>query len=157
MTNIKNFNRNSITINDLKKSLKEWLIEYLNLNNRIRGSYKITPYIHVFVFHIPEMLKNHNQNIEKFNTQALERLNDFSTQYYRLCTNKKKKNLKYVKQLINKRQRIEFLNLKGHFSEFHQIESDSDDEDFNPNKEVEDDDDFDYDGQDEFSDFDFNL
>ena len=125
---IKKFNSSEMSIDILKNELKKWLDRYLYLSEYLRKSQKVTPYIHVFVFHVPEMLRLHQFNINQFNTQALERLNDFSSDYYRHCTNKNK-SLAYIKQLINKRQRVEFLNLKGDFFDFHDLTSESENED----------------------------
>jgi len=73
----------------------------------------ITPYIHTLAFHVPEFLeKFHDVNI--FNVQGLEKLNDFTTQNFHLSTNRKLSNMKYLKQLFDKQNRIDFyeLNMK---------------------------------------------
>jgi hypothetical protein len=107
-----------ITIEKLEKDLKDWLKNYLFLNELNRNSNTVTPYIHVFVFHVPEFIKIH-KNINLFNTQGLEKLNDFCTQYYHQCTNKQTKDKNYLNQLFKKRNRIEFFNLNGEMKDFH--------------------------------------
>ncbi len=42
-------------LEDLRKRLKIWLELYISLN----GAESITPYIHAFVFHLPEFIKIH--------------------------------------------------------------------------------------------------
>ena len=69
---------------------------------------------------------HHNLNI--FNTQGLEKLNDFCTQYYHLSTNKHKENKEYINQLFKKRNRIEFFNSNGKLNEFHSNLNDEDGE-----------------------------
>ena len=70
----------------------------------------ITPYMHSFVFHIPEFLDKY-KNVNIFNTQGLEKLNDHTTIDFRTSTNKNKKDNKYLSQLFAKRNRIDFYNL----------------------------------------------
>ncbi len=82
-----NYNPVETTVEKLSVDLRTWLERYLFINEKNRNSTKITPYIHVFVFHIPEMIKIHH-DINLFNTQGLEKLNDFCTQYYHFSTNK---------------------------------------------------------------------
>ena len=97
--------RNSIE--RLKDDLKTWLGFYLTLKDG-----KITPYVHAFVFHVPEFLEKYH-DINVFNLQGLEKLNDLSTIYYQRSTNKQRKNKSYLLQLLQKRNRIEFFKLSG--------------------------------------------
>ncbi len=80
---------------ELSEDFNNWLESYLFINELNRNSIKITPYIHVFVNHIPQFLEIH-QNINSFNTQGSEKLNGFCTHYYHRCTNKQHK--KYLNQ-----------------------------------------------------------
>ena len=80
------------TTEKLSEDLNNWLEAYLYVNELNRNSIKITPYIHVFVSHIPKFLDIH-KDINLFNTQGLEKLNDFCTQYYHRCSNKQHKNI----------------------------------------------------------------
>lgn len=53
-----------------EKYSKEWLNSYLTINQRK----KITPYIHMLIYHIPELaIKFKKLNL--YSTQALEKLN----------------------------------------------------------------------------------
>ena len=70
---------------EIKSSdLKFWLMHYLSLQP-IKDN-KLTPYIHAFVFHLTEFIRIHG-SINKYNVQGLEKLNDFTTQYYHHWTN----------------------------------------------------------------------
>ena len=101
-------------LNELKADLKAWLGYYQQLNN----GQTITPYIHGFVFHIPEFLEKY-KDVNIFNLQGLEKMNDLTTQYYHNSTNKHSVENEYLLQLLNKRNRIEFYNLEGNLSDFY--------------------------------------
>lgn len=85
--------------------LEEHLFEWLALFKCTYFSKYITPYIHSFVFHLPEFIKIHG-NINLFNLQGLEKLNDLTTIAFQRSSNKRKT---YLKQLIDKRNRYEFF------------------------------------------------
>ena len=95
----------------LKGELRVWLSSYVDLSIEYRGIQTISPYIHIFVFHLTELLEIHG-NINLFNVQGLEKLNHFCIQYYHHCTNKNNTGNKYLSQLIKKRHRVEFLTLR---------------------------------------------
>lgn len=68
-----------------------------------------TPYIHIFSSHLYEFVELHG-DINKFNVQGLEKLNDLTTvQYYRGTS---KHHHEYLAQLLKKRKRIQFLRMK---------------------------------------------
>ncbi len=74
------YNPVQTSIKKLSGDLIKWLESYQFLNEKNRSSLTITPYIHVFVFHVPEMLEiHHNLNIldriEFFNSNG--KLNEF--------------------------------------------------------------------------------
>jgi hypothetical protein len=108
---LKNIDKKPILIEDLKRKLKLWLDSYLIINREYRNSLTIGPYLHNFCFHIPELIEKHG-NINLFNTQGLEKLNHFCSNYYHSCTNKNNTNKKYLRQIIRKRSRIEFFRLE---------------------------------------------
>ena len=114
----KAYDKNISTIITIKKSIKAWIEDYLFINKKENYSEKLSPYIHCLVFHYSEMLAMHG-NIHCFSTQPNEKLNDFCTQYYHKSTNKHYFDKEYLLQLIKKRNRIEFYNLKGDVEEFH--------------------------------------
>jgi len=99
-------------LEDLRKRLKIWLELYISLN----GAESITPYIHAFVFHLPEFIKIH-KNVNLFNMQGLEKLNDFMTRSYHTSTNKHLPEQQYLFQLIKKRNRLEYFSLGGDCTE----------------------------------------
>lgn len=88
-----------------KESLKQWLRYYKKLDPMTNTS----PYIHAFVFHMPDFLERHG-SINLYNCQGLEKLNDFSTKYYHNSTNKHKQNRSFIVQLIKKMNRMEMFN-----------------------------------------------
>ena len=92
----------------LENKLKNWLRHFLD----IYFATDITPYIHCFVFHIPQFLDLYS-DIDVFNLQGLERFNKCSIRYYHGATNRQNKDMKWVKQLINKRMRLEYFHLNG--------------------------------------------
>jgi hypothetical protein len=118
------FSENNYTFqyneNYLKPKLSEWLgfvlklINYDNLKKNEKQKKKekehITPYIHAMVHHIPEFISTF-KNLEAYCTQALEKSHNSTKVYVMRQTNKQKD--KFVKQLLEKENRMEFYNLKG--------------------------------------------
>jgi hypothetical protein len=100
-------------LDSLWQSLKKEQIEYLN--DSLSPFVPITPYIHVFVHHVPDFLEIYD-NLNIFNTQGLEKLNDLTTIDFHSSTNKNLKDNKYLKQLMEKRNRIEFYHLNLNLS-----------------------------------------
>ena len=94
----------NIDFNNLRVELKQWLKVYLIVNPG-----KISPYVHSFVSHCPDMLEKH-LNLYMYNQEGMEMLNNFIKIYYIRCTNKRNK---YLYQIINKRNRIEFFDLNS--------------------------------------------
>jgi hypothetical protein len=108
---LKNFNADDFTMQKVE-SLKNDLLEWLEWFQLLNTDGEITPYIHAFTMHTPELLILH-KNINLFNVQGLEKLNDITTKIYHKNTNKQKTDKKYLTQLLNKRNRMEFYNLGG--------------------------------------------
>jgi hypothetical protein len=111
---------NTIDLDQLNKDLKEWLTTYIKILWENLKKKTIPPYIHVWTYHMCEILEIYG-SINKFTTQSLEKLNDFTTQYYHLCSNKNNKKKSFLKQIVKKRNRIEFYNLGGLSNEFYRI------------------------------------
>ncbi|RNA04363.1 hypothetical protein BpHYR1_041171 [Brachionus plicatilis] len=65
----------------------------------------VTPYIHAFTNHFHEFIQK-ELNVNNFNLEGLEKLNDLTTQEYFKASNKRKST---VKQILSKRSRIEKL------------------------------------------------
>ena len=74
-------------------------------------TYNITPYWHVLYFHTKEILERHEE-IASFSNQPNEKLQHSMKICYVRSTNKKKYNKKYLKQLLKKRNRLEFYFLQ---------------------------------------------
>lgn len=82
---------------------RNWLVEYVKIYNRKN----VTPYVHAFVFHLHEMIEIHG-DINLFNMQGMEKLNDITTQqYFRSCNKRKDE---FLSQLIKKKNRIELAS-----------------------------------------------
>ena len=70
----------------------------------------ITPYIHIMVHHLPEFISTY-KNLNLFSTQALEKSHNGTKINLMRQTNKKTN--EFIKQLLEKENRMEFYNLKG--------------------------------------------
>jgi len=68
---------------DLKKRLIKWLEYCLRLDQ------KITPYIHIFVFHVPEFIQKY-KNLTLYSMQGLEKRNEIIKQNFSRKTNRKR-------------------------------------------------------------------
>ena len=92
----------AIEASELAKRTKEWLKLYLSVYNKTT----VTPYIHAFVAHLHEFV-NLYKDINAFNCQGLEKLNDLSTTQYFMSTNRSDFALH---QMLKKRNRLEYLS-----------------------------------------------
>jgi hypothetical protein len=81
-TRLKKNPRKPLNMKILRKKLTTWLSFYL----LIRGG-NISPYVHAWTWHIPEMLEKHI-NLNYYNQQGLEKLNDFIRNDYFRSTNR---------------------------------------------------------------------
>lgn len=79
-------------------------------------SKNITPYIHIFVFHVPEFIAKH-RNLNQFTMQGLEKLNEVKKDFFRK-TNRSKD--KFTSQLLQIENHREFNSLKGKISELYE-------------------------------------
>ena len=92
-------------INDpllLKSSIRNWSTLYTNCFEKI----EVTPYIHLFTCHL-DFLIVRDGDIDLFNIQGLEKLNDMSTREYFNATNKKS----FIYQMLTKRLRDDYFNI----------------------------------------------
>lgn len=101
---------------DLRRNLRNLGRAYRELNIRENNAGTLTPYWHATIFHIEEMLDLHG-DISIYTNEPNEKLNDFIRIYYKFHSNKNNTNLKYLKQTIQKRNRIEFFHLSGDINE----------------------------------------
>jgi len=95
----KNFNRVEI-----ETILKKWLRNYIKIENQI------TPYIHIFCFHLCDFVEKYN-NINSFSMQAPEKLNHVTKIHYARQTNRHTKNNKFTLTLLQKANRMEIFHL----------------------------------------------
>ncbi len=80
-----------------QKMLKNWLQNFLS----VYFSKDITPYIHVFTTHLPELIFLH-QNYEIFTCEGIEKLNEEMKMSYRRNNNRHHTDLEFLKILIQK-------------------------------------------------------
>lgn len=100
-------------ISDLKKSTEDWYALFSDLNY----THEITPYCHIFGYHLDKQVNYLNSkgiSFNKFSMQGLEKQNDFFTQYYHRSTNKKGE---YITQIMMKRSRIKILSYHPNIQE----------------------------------------
>ena len=108
--NSQNFDKELLT-----EELKIWLKSYL----KVTQNKPLTPYVHSLVFHVPEFIeKFHHLNL--YTTQSLEQLNSVTKTHYFTQTNRRLKDLAFLKQLLEKQNRMEFIYLKGTMIELYE-------------------------------------
>ncbi len=86
---------------ELKEKTREWLELYLTVYSKTT----VTPYMHAFVSHLPEFVHMY-KDINSFNCQGIEKLNDLTTNQFFRGTNKSETALH---QILKRRNRMEFL------------------------------------------------
>ena len=67
----------------VKRMCDDWHELFVN----IYGLANVTPFIHALHTHVHELIAEHG-NITLFDQQSVEKLNDFTTREYFMCTNK---------------------------------------------------------------------
>lgn len=97
------------------EELRNWLKYYL----QVTFNKPITPYVHAFVFHVPEFIDKFNY-LNLSSTQSLEQLNSVTKGHYFRQTNRHIKNFAFLKQLLEKQNRMEFIYLKGTMNELYE-------------------------------------
>jgi len=85
---------------DFSGACQKWLLEFKTLY----GNRKITPYIHIFGFHVPEQILKYG-TLAYYECQGLEKFNDLSTRIFFHSTNKHS----WVEQMMLKNLRIQKL------------------------------------------------
>ncbi|KAJ8050274.1 hypothetical protein HOLleu_03411 [Holothuria leucospilota] len=86
----------------MKRRLTTWFDVFLTVYQK----HHITPYIHVFVCHVPELLHEYG-SICQFTQQGLEKFNDVTTKSYFRSTNHRKGSA--LMQIMHKQNRLETL------------------------------------------------
>ena len=92
------------TSESLKNATQEWMKIYLSLYHVDN----ISVYIHIFSSHLHEFIDLHG-NINLFNCEGLEKLNDYSTLEFYRATNKKGKK---TNQMLHHRLRVLYFENK---------------------------------------------
>ena len=85
-------------------TVKQWVKDYTN----IYQTKHVTPYTHILAKHVPEFLKCYG-NLITFKQQGLEKLNNQITINFARNTNHNYRNLDALKQLMQKKNRVESL------------------------------------------------
>ena len=89
---------------DAKKWVRDFTSVYQTKN--------VTPYIHLMAMHVPEFLKKYG-GLVKFTQQDMEKLNDQTFIDFARSTNHDYRSLEALRQLIEKKNRIEYLEDHG--------------------------------------------
>lgn len=110
---IKNDHSNNFDRTGLENRLTKWLESYILINE----TNKITPYLHILVDHVPEFIEKY-KSLNQYSMQAVEKLNFVIKQNYFKQTNKRKN--QFIKQLLEKQNRLEFIKLDGTLEELHE-------------------------------------
>lgn len=98
---IKQVRNNELDPSELKQKTRDWLTDFLQIYPRNT----VTPYMHAFVSHLHEFVSLY-KDVNAFNCQGLEKLNDITTNQYFKGTNKRSTALR---QMMDKRNRMEYL------------------------------------------------
>jgi len=93
-------------IESLKNKLKYWGKQFVKCTD----GEKLTPYLHIFIFHVPEFISVY-KNLNLYSMQALEKLNWITKSNYFRHTNRKPS--VFINQLLLKANRTEFYHLKA--------------------------------------------
>lgn len=91
-----------------QQDAEKWVKKFTS----IYQSKNVTPYIHTMVMHVPEFLIKY-KSLVIFTQQGMEKLNDQTTIDFAKSTNHNYHNLDALKQLMDKRNRIEYLQDSG--------------------------------------------
>ena len=94
-------------IEDFELRSKDWI----KLFTSIYQTKDVTPYMHALAMHVPEFMKLYG-SILLFTQQGLEKLNDITTVHFQHSSNHRE--AEALKQLLEKRNRIEELEREGH-------------------------------------------
>ena len=93
-----------------KQQARKWVDDFCG----IYQTKNVTPYVHALAMHVHEFIQLYG-NISRFSAQGLEKLNDLTTLHYMRSTNHKE--IEALSQIIEKRNRLEYLECTGHQQE----------------------------------------
>ena len=66
---------------------QKWVAQFRALSRHLEGYDSITPYIHIMLYHVPRLLKQHG-TLKSFSGQGLEKTNDDIKRIFHAKTNK---------------------------------------------------------------------
>ena len=87
---------------------KKWVTEFM----AVYQTKNVTPYIHLMAMHVPKFLKEYG-NLVQFTQQGMEKLNDQTSIDFARSTNHDYRSLEALRQLMEKKNRIEYLEDHG--------------------------------------------
>ena len=87
---------------EVRDDIRKWMSLFLS----VYVTKHITPYMHAFLYHVPEFLEVYGK-INLFNQQGLEKLNHDSTKSFFSATNHR--SIEAFTQLLQKKNRLEYL------------------------------------------------
>ena len=93
---------NKFNKTDFSVKLKNWLRDYIKIDQ------KITPYMHILVYHIPDFIDRH-KNLNLFSMQGMEKSNHFAKINYFRQTNHHKNGFATI--LLEKLNRLDYIQL----------------------------------------------
>ena len=105
---LQNENISNLTARKFIADARNWVRSF----TKIYLTKHVTPYIHILANHVPEFLEKYG-NLVQFTQQGMEKLNDETTINFARSTNHNFHNLGALKQLIQKKNRIEYLQDTG--------------------------------------------
>jgi hypothetical protein len=103
--NIVKENKDVVKSEEIASMTANWLKNYLNFH----FEKTVTPYIHVFCNHLHEFINVHG-DVNVFNLEGLEKLNDISTiEFFRSSNRWLERKSNFLIQIIKRRSRLEIL------------------------------------------------
>jgi len=99
---------------EIKQRLQKWTDIFSKSGSF--NSEKLTPYLHIFCHHLPELIKLH-KNINLFTCQGLEKKNELTKFVFHNKTNKKKH--QYLDQILKLITRIELYGDDDKFEKYY--------------------------------------
>lgn len=95
---------------------KQWVTEF----TAVYQTKNVTPYIHLMAMHVPEFLKKY-KNLIQFTQQGMEKLNNQTSIDFARSINHNYRSLEALTQLMEKKNRIEYLEDHGFERQARQI------------------------------------
>jgi hypothetical protein len=82
----KNLNNESNINNNNSQNVSALSLLQENTEDTLYTTAEVTPYIHIFAFHLSEFLQNHQNNIKQYTCEILEKKNHLHATYFNTST-----------------------------------------------------------------------